>query len=80
MLLRLRQPDRKRPFRTPLLWLLAPLAILGCVGLFLFLPIQAKLLLPVWMAIGLVCYFAYGYRNSHVGRGLEVAEDESLPE
>jgi APA family basic amino acid/polyamine antiporter len=43
---------------------------------------KAKLLLPIWAAIGLVFYFAYGYRKSHVGRGLrgEVHElDEDAP-
>ena len=79
MMLRLRQPARNRPFRTPMLWLLAPLTILGCVGLFLFLPIQAQLLLPGWMILGLICYFAYGYRHSHVALGLKPATDERLP-
>jgi len=52
------------------LWLFSPLAILGCVVLFFFLPWQAKLLFPIWSGIGLLFYFAYGYRHSHVGRGV----------
>jgi APA family basic amino acid/polyamine antiporter len=46
------------------------LAVFGCVVLFLFLPMEAKLVFPIWAAIGLVFYFLYGYRNSHVARGL----------
>ncbi len=57
MLLRVRQPGRARPFRTPILWLVGPLTIGGCTALFFFLPIQAKLLLPIWSAIGLAFYF-----------------------
>ncbi|MBA2590676.1 MAG: amino acid permease [Alphaproteobacteria bacterium] len=78
LVLRRTQPSRHRPFRAPLIWMFAPLAIIGCVTLFFFLPWQAKALFPVWTAIGLVFYFAYGYRHSHVGRGLtEVPELDS---
>ncbi|HET7084530.1 MAG TPA: amino acid permease [Rhizomicrobium sp.] len=69
LVMRATQPGRPRPFRAPMLWLFSPLAILGCVVLFFFLPWQAKLLFPIWTGIGLLFYFAYGYRHSHVGRG-----------
>jgi APA family basic amino acid/polyamine antiporter len=69
LVMRYTHPERHRPFRAPWLWLFSPLAILGCLILFFFLPWQAKLLFPVWTAIGLVLYFSYGYRHSHVGRG-----------
>jgi len=75
LVMRYTQPNRHRPFRAPWLWMFAPLSILGCVTLFFFLPWQAKLLFPIWSGIGLVFYFAYGYRHSHVGRGItEVPE------
>ncbi len=81
LVLRVRDPGRKRPFRTPLVWVVAPLAMVGCVVLYLFLPLDAKLVLPIWGAVGIVIYFAYGYRKSHVGRGiLDVhEEDEDAP-
>ncbi len=72
LVLRRRDPGRKRPFRTPALWLIAPLAIIGCVGLYLSLPLLAILVLPVWGAVGLIVYFSYSYKRSHVGRGLDV--------
>jgi APA family basic amino acid/polyamine antiporter len=73
MVLRRKDPGRHRPFRAPAIWLIAPLAIAGCLMLYFSLPLTAILVLPVWGAIGLVIYFFYGRKHSHVGRGL--AED-----
>lgn len=70
MILRVKDKHRVRPFRTPAVWLVGPLAVLGCVSLFMFLPPDAKLVFPVWGSIGLVFYFLYGYRKSHVALGL----------
>lgn len=78
MVLRVRDPGRVRPFRMPFIWVVGPIAAFGCVFLYWNLPFDAKLVLPVWGAIGLIFYFLYGYRKSHVGRGLvEVHEDDS---
>ncbi len=71
LLLRKRDPDRARPFRVPAIWFVAPATIAGCIYLYASLPMKAVLLLPIWGAIGLVLYFAYGYRHSHVGRGID---------
>ena len=70
MMLRRSDPGRHRPFRTPMVYVIAPLAVAGCLVLFFFLPPVAKLVFPVWGAIGLVFYFLYGIRKSHVGLGL----------
>src|SRR3954454_10988132 len=78
MVLRITDPGRVRPFRTPLLFLVAPLSILGCLLLFFSLNIESKTLFAVWAVIGLIFYFLYGYRHSHVGRGIvEVPELEA---
>ncbi len=81
MVLRKTDPGRKRPFRTPAVYIVAPLAIIGCVGLYLSLPLTAKLVLPGWGAIGLAIYFLYSRSRSHVGLGLDdgVAEDDRAP-
>jgi APA family basic amino acid/polyamine antiporter len=81
MVLRKTDPGRKRPFRTPAVYIVAPLAIIGCVGLYLSLPLTAKLVLPGWGAIGLAIYFLYSRSRSHVGLGLDdgVAEDDRTP-
>jgi APA family basic amino acid/polyamine antiporter len=77
MILRKTAADRPRVFRTPALWLLGPLTIGGCIFLFFNLPTAAMLVLPAWGAVGIVIYFLYSYRSSHLGRGIvEVHEPE----
>jgi APA family basic amino acid/polyamine antiporter len=80
MILRKTAPDVKRSFKTPMLWLIGPATIVGCIFLFLNLPFEAMIVLPLWAAVGMVLYFLYGYRTSHVGKGLvEVHEDDLEP-
>jgi basic amino acid/polyamine antiporter, APA family len=81
MVLRRRDPSRHRPFRTPAIWIIGPLAAAGCIWLFAYLPLRTQLFFPAWAAAGLVLYFLYGYRKSNVGRGItEVPEgDADIP-
>jgi APA family basic amino acid/polyamine antiporter len=64
LVLRKIHPEIHRPFRTPFVWLVAPLGILCCVGLMAMLPPSTWTRLIVWMAIGLVIYFSYGCHHS----------------
>jgi APA family basic amino acid/polyamine antiporter len=59
LVLRRREPNRPRLFRTPLAWVVAPAAILGCVYLFANLQAQTQLFFAAWNALGLVGYFAW---------------------
>ena len=68
MILRKQQPDRPRPFRTPLAWIVCPLAVAGCLLLFVNLSMTAKVVFVAWAAIGLVIYRLYGYKRSHLAR------------
>jgi APA family basic amino acid/polyamine antiporter len=77
MMLRKTDPHRERLFRTPMLWLVGPATIAGCIFLFLNLPFEAMIVLPAWGAVGLVIYYLYGYKASHLGKGIvEVPEDD----
>lgn len=77
MMLRKTDPHRERLFRTPMLWLVGPATIAGCIFLFLNLPFEAMIVLPAWAAIGLVIYYLYGYKASHLGKGIiEIPEDD----
>jgi amino acid transporter len=71
LLLRIRQPEAHRPFRTPLLYLLAPLGIVVNLIMMLFLPVVTWLRLVIWLAVGLTIYFTYGVRHSTIGKELE---------
>ena len=81
LVLRRTDPDRRRPFRTPLIWLTAPIAIAGCAYLFVSLSWETIRLFLIWATIGLVVYFTYSRSRSHVGRGaVEVHEaDKDAP-
>jgi APA family basic amino acid/polyamine antiporter len=70
LVLRVREPHIERPFRTPLLFLFGPLGIVVNLTMMLFLPWTTWGAALVWMAAGLVIYFGYGWRHSHIGRRL----------
>ena len=66
LILRKQQPERARPFRTPMVWIVCPFAIAGCVLLFLNLSAVAKEVFVGWAVIGLIVYRLYGYRRSQL--------------
>jgi APA family basic amino acid/polyamine antiporter len=78
MILRFTDPKRVRPFRTPAIFVIAPLSIIGCVVLFISLDGKSQELFAAWTALGLLFYFSYGFWKSNVRRGVEL--DEPLTE
>ncbi len=68
LVLRYREPNLPRPFRTPLVPIVPILAILICGYLMVSLPLDTWLRLAVWMVIGLLIYFLYGKSHSRLGR------------
>ena len=78
MILRKTDPTRVRAFRTPLLWFVAPATIVGCIFLYVNLPLIAILVLPVWGLLGLAIYFGYSKSRSHLGRGIDDPEEAEL--
>jgi APA family basic amino acid/polyamine antiporter len=68
--LRHSRPEVKRPFRAPVISFVAPAGIVTCFLLMYGLPIETWERLAIWMAIGLIIYFAYGRRRSKIGAGM----------
>ncbi len=64
--LRYQRPDLERPFRVPFVPIVPALAALVSFGLMAGLPGPTWERLIIWMAIGLVIYFGYGYGHSFV--------------
>ncbi len=67
--LRIREPERHRPFKVPFVWLVAGGGALSCLYVMRGLPPSAWKAFGVWMIIGLALYFLYGYRHSVLRTG-----------
>jgi basic amino acid/polyamine antiporter, APA family len=69
LVLRRTRPDLPRAFRTAWVPVVPVLAVLSCLFLMLNLGTLTWWRFVIRMAIGLVVYFAYGYRQSRLARG-----------
>jgi basic amino acid/polyamine antiporter, APA family len=66
MVLRKAQPNRQRHFRVPMLGIVGPLAIGGCLLLFVSLGTYTIQLFFGWAIIGMLVYYGYSRRHSHL--------------
>jgi APA family basic amino acid/polyamine antiporter len=66
IVLRYVRPDLPRPFKTPLFPALPAIGIVACAVLMANLPWTAWERFLIWLAIGLVLYFAYSRRHSRL--------------
>src|SRR5467141_5315366 len=71
MILRVRRPELKRPFRTPWVPLVPIMGIIVSLGLMAGLKGVTWLRLIVWLIIGMVIYFTYGVKHSKVRNGVK---------
>ncbi|MBS0463571.1 MAG: amino acid permease [Proteobacteria bacterium] len=79
MVLRLREPERKRPFKTPLVWVVGPLAMAGCVLLFFSLGWNPTIkFFCIWAIVGLVVYFTFSRHRSALAPGNAEIDAERL--
>jgi len=72
-ILRGTRPDLDRPFKTPLVPLVPILSAVVALALMASLPKETWERLVIWMVIGIVVYFLYGYRHSVLRHGRPVA-------
>ena len=68
LVLRVIEPDRPRPFRVPMVWVIAPLGVAACLFIMVGLPYQAWERFGIWLVIGIALYIAYGFRHSKLRR------------
>ena len=76
LVLRVREPNRERPFKVPFVWVVALGGSAACLFVMKGLPTRTWIMFSIWLVIGLVLYFTYGYRHSVVrtGKPVEVGE------
>lgn len=74
-ILRHTHPEFKRPFKVPFVPLIPILGIVSCFGQMLVLPWVTWLQLIIWLIVGLVVYFTYGYKHSKIRLNHTQAKD-----
>lgn len=78
IVLRRKDPTRRRPFRVPFVPLFPILGVIFCAALMLSLPIETWVRFVGWLAIGLVIYFLYGLGHSRLQRGIDTGDTEDV--
>jgi len=67
LVLRIREPELPRRFKTPWVWFVAPMGVISAGYLMISLPWITWERLIYWFAIGIVIYFGYGVYHSRLG-------------
>src|SRR4029078_3413217 len=71
IVLRYKDPDRKRPFRVPLgAWLIPSLGVGLYIFLMFYLPPASWWRFVAWLLLGFAVYLSYGYGRSQIGKTL----------
>jgi APA family basic amino acid/polyamine antiporter len=68
LVLRIREPNLPRVFKTPAVWFVAPAGALSAAYLMKSLPLVTWRRLIIWFVIGMVIYFAYSIRHSKLAK------------
>lgn len=79
IILRKKEPDAPRSFKTPWVPLIPILGAVVCLAQMLSLPLDTWIRLVLWMIIGFTIYFTYGRKHSHARKARieEVANNNS---
>ena len=71
IVLRVQQPNRERRFKAPLWPVVGAGAILGCLYLFISLPVATQTNFFIWNGVGLVLYLLFARGNTRLAKGEE---------
>jgi APA family basic amino acid/polyamine antiporter len=77
IVLRKKQPDRRRAFRVPFVPFFPMISIVCCLVLMMGLPLLTWLRFVTWLAVGLVIYFCYSKARSTLGRQAAITRSRS---
>jgi len=81
LVLRIREPHLPRTFKTPAVWVVAPLGAFSALYLMIALPWRTWERLIIWFVIGMVIYFFYGVRRSklaHPSTSADATADKNV--
>ncbi len=78
IILRRKQPERRRAFRVPWVPLIPILSVLCCLVLMASLPLETWIRLFVWLIIGLGIYFLFGRHHTEFAQA-PVSERNGVP-
>ena len=68
MVLRVREPNLPRAFKTPAVFIVAPLGAISALYLMISLPWRTWERLIIWFVVGIVIYAVYGVRKSKLAQ------------
>lgn len=74
LILRKKQPDTHRPFKTPGSPFVPIFGIVCCLGVTTFLNLYAWIAMGIWLVVGLIVYFAYGKKHSNMNHAVKAAK------
>jgi APA family basic amino acid/polyamine antiporter len=75
LIMRIKQPDLERPFRTPAVWFVAIAGATFNFGLMYFVRPDTWVAFIIWSTLGLIVYFLYSRKHSHLN---DYAFEDSL--
>jgi APA family basic amino acid/polyamine antiporter len=78
LVLRKKQPDINRPFKTPFVYLIAPLGVLSSLWLMYSLPVLTWIRFVLWLDIGIIIYYFYGRLHSRLAKKHNIIANKSF--
>jgi APA family basic amino acid/polyamine antiporter len=71
IVLRYKEPERRRPFRVPMVPLTPLISVAACIYLMVYLPRITWIRFGIWLLVGLVIYGVYGWSHSRLRKRAE---------
>lgn len=72
LILRVKEPNLERPYKTPFIYFVAPMGVLFNLFLMTQVRINTWYAFVVWGSLGILVYFAYSQKNSNLNQNSKV--------